>query len=1339
MVRFALKSLIMPWRILILGLLLAVVCSSPAGPAQAPSGGTSENQIKVAMFIPRPDSFWETNVRYARAAAQDLGLELEIIDFHDNAGVLLKNIERICREGVSGIIFPSFGNAGETVLEMAEIHRTPAFMINSDIKGADFPPRTKYRFWLGKMVPDDYSAGATLMQQLLSMADKAGMTRYNVLCIEGRPDEESSIQRRLGVEHYIKYDPRVVSFTVAAGNWDPNTAAALFKKYYKENPDINLVWCANDNMALAVADAVKELDIEEPIFIGGMDWDPRALIAIGEGRLQVSVGGHFIEGAWAVTMLYDYLKGVDFSSEGLSFTTSMDTITKDNLDTYSHFLDLDPDEIDFRQYSKAYNPARTKYTLDLADVAKGVLVSKGRPQQLLELTAEEKAFLRSHPKITLGVMEAWPPMDFVDQSGRPSGIGADYAKYLEETLGIKLELVPGPFQENLEATKAKKLDALMDVTPKPEREEFLNFTRAYLDIPHVIVAREDGPYYATESDLDGKTLALEEGFYSVKYFRDKYPKVKIKEFGTTSLALDAVSRGRADAYAGNRAVAVWLMEQEVINNLQVQGRLNKSGSILTIGVRKDWPELASIFDKALATMPMEDVRTIRRRWAGFSEEETGDRRPVLTETDKEWLSAHKELRLGVSLDWPPFEFTDDQGNYVGITSEYVNWLNQTLGIKMNPLTGLSWSEVLQAVQRGDIDLIPAIVKTKEREEHLIFTRPYLKVPLVVITRNDADYLESLDKLAGKKVAVIRGFLTRTILENKHPDIVFIELNTPEDALRAVADGDAYATISNVAVLDYHSRSLGLDNLKVAAPTPYALDLSFAVRKDMPELGYILDKALASISEKDKAVFHERWANIRIKRQVDWMMVVRLVVSVILIAAIIMAVIMRWNRILKREVAERTVAEQKIQAMSAAIHDALIMIDSKSTILFWNQAAENIFGYTAEEALGKHMHGLFAPEEYREAAAKGLREFARTGQGPAIGSLLEYQALRRDGSAFPAEIAISAFQVDEVWFAVGMVRDITERKQIEEQIKAAREELLLIFDNSQVGIMFMQGDCELARVNRSLADILGYDSPRELIGFNMSRLHLSEQSFLSFKASNHEVLLQGRQSRIEYQLRRKDGSAVWCSMSGNAVDTANPPDLNKGVIWVIDDITDRKRAEDALREAEEQNRLILENAGDGIFGIDTNGCLLFINKAACDMLGICGDSILGKNVHELIHHSHGDGSPYPDKDCPMTFSYKEGTTHHITDEVLWRKDGTCFYVEYTSTPIYKDEHVVGAVITFREVTERREAEEKLREYMEDLERFNRLVIGREVRMIELKSEINDLMKQMGQEEKYRIVE
>lgn len=137
-------------------------------------------------------------------------------------------------------------------------------------------------------------------------------------------------------------------------------------------------------------------------------------------------------------------------------------------------------------------------------------------------------------------------------------------------------------------------------------------------------------------------------------------------------------------------------------------------------------------------------------------------------------------------------------------------------------------------------------------------------------------------------------------------------------------------------------------------------------------------------------------------------------------------------------------------------------------------------------------------------------------------------------------------------------------------------------------------------------------------------------------------------------------------------------------------------------ATERLTLLLESTGEGIFGIDLEGRCTFVNRAAAQMLGWRTEQVLGRNMHALMHHTHADGRHYPECDCPIFRAFRQGQPCRISDEVLWRADGSCFPAEYSSYPIVENGEVRGAVATFVDITERRRAEALLRKSHEELE-------------------------------------
>jgi PAS domain S-box-containing protein len=230
------------------------------------------------------------------------------------------------------------------------------------------------------------------------------------------------------------------------------------------------------------------------------------------------------------------------------------------------------------------------------------------------------------------------------------------------------------------------------------------------------------------------------------------------------------------------------------------------------------------------------------------------------------------------------------------------------------------------------------------------------------------------------------------------------------------------------------------------------------------------------------------------------------------------------------------------------------------------------------------------------------------------------------------------------------------------------------------------------VNSRFCQVTGY-TVEEAVGRN-PRILKSGKTPSEVYRELWKTLSSGGEWRGELLNKKKNGEEFWESASISPIK--NEKGETTHFVAVKEDVTEQKKIRESLRESEEKSRLLLQSVGEGIFGVDLDGKVAFINPAANRMLGYGPEELIGKEIHEKIHHSHADGSAYPKSECPMYLTRADGTDHHIADEVLWRKDGSSFPVEYTSMPIKKNEQVVGAVITFMDITERKRTEEVVKE-------------------------------------------
>ena len=288
--------------------------------------------------------------------------------------------------------------------------------------------------------------------------------------------------------------------------------------------------------------------------------------------------------------------------------------------------------------------------------------------------------------------------------------------------------------------------------------------------------------------------------------------------------------------------------------------------------------------------------------------------------------------------------------------------------------------------------------------------------------------------------------------------------------------------------------------------------------------------------------------------------------------------------------------------------------------------------------------------------------------------------------------------------VGVCTDVTEQKAAERALGHERDLLHALMDNVPDAIYFKDSASRFIRLNRALADRFELDEPTAAVGKTDADFFGPAHAEQALR-DEQDVMHTGRPvvAREEREVW-PDGSTTWASTT--KIPLRDPDGAIVGTVGISRDITRGKEAEAALREAEERARLLLESSCEGIYGIDANGRCSFVNTAAASMLGYRPDEVLGRNMHDLIHHARADGTPYPEADCPIFNAARGGEDCRVAHDVLWRRNGTFFPAEYSSSPLRVEGRVIGAVVNFTDITDRKRAETELHKAKEAAEAANR---------------------------------
>jgi PAS domain S-box-containing protein len=601
----------------------------------------------------------------------------------------------------------------------------------------------------------------------------------------------------------------------------------------------------------------------------------------------------------------------------------------------------------------------------------------------IDLSKEERAFLKAHPVIRFGTDETWAPYVTKGADGELEGFDVDLLHYINATTGANIQLVTGQWSDMVKKAKAHEIDGLATSAPLEVRAPYFNFSDIYVsEFPLIIVRSETHLDITQLGDLAGKTLAIQRGNEFYTSLLKPYPDIKIIETDSETKSAAMLVEGRADA-ALSSTTSYNDQFKKFFKSIKIAHVMSGSSLDVVYSIRKDWPELRPIINKALAALPVEIKNYVFSRWFGFNStllpvDKEVERIPLTTE-EQIWIKEHSEIRLGVDPTWQPLEFVDKKGKHQGISSDYVRILNNRLGLNMKIVPNLSWPQVMESVPQRGIDVLPAVTKTPEREKHLSYSVPYTYINWVIISRTDTPEINSLADLEGRVTAVNAGYASQDHMKEEYLGVPLLPESSTLDVLQSVVDGKAEAAVVelNAATLVIHGhriKSLKVDQHVFKKHDPLAI----AVRNDWPELVQILNKGLASITPDERERIDQKWLAVPIKIGFTKMDMLRIIFFVIVVMSLFVVFFMIWNRRLHKEVHERIMADEKLkkseEQFRLLIENApdAVFVRNKSCFTYLNKAALGLFGADSEQDL----IGTPIIEHYHPKVRDDIRERMR---------------------------------------------------------------------------------------------------------------------------------------------------------------------------------------------------------------------------------------------------------------------------------------------------------------------------------------------------------------------------
>jgi len=696
----------------------------------------------------------------------------------------------------------------------------------------------------------------------------------------------------------------------------------------------------------------------------------------------------------------------------------------------------------------------------------------------------------------------------------------------------------------------------------------------------------------------------------------------------------------------------------------------------------------------------------------------------LTKKELAWLAEHPVLRVALDPDWAPVEYQNEEGEYQGISLDYLQQIEDLLDVRIDVAKGISWKQAVEGVKHKSLDFFASVSVTPEREAYALFTKPYVSMPIHIFARDDVSYIGNLDNLAGKRVAVVAGYAVHDWISKNYPEIILVPVKTLTDALELVDKNVVDAFVGNLVTTTYYISKLQMPQIHLAGNTPYSNQQAMAVRDDWPELRDILQKALNRVSGQKRQTIFNRWMSIKFERAIDFTLLWQLLA----VSLLVVSLILYWNRRLSKEVKQRKLAEEEVRNRELQLIMAADVagmsnweLDLKSRQFTFNDLFYSLLKTSVEKEGGYHMSW----DRY-------LQEFCYSEDMPGLQTRLqqalyatdeiqerfEYRVLNREGDIvdFLMDYRILQDERGKPFKVYGSNIDITKRKQQQQTLYLAQAAI----DSAGDGIFIIEPESgHFISANHQTCQLVGYTTSELIAGMHIYDLdiNLTAENWPTFV----EQFVDNKFIRFEAMLLNKKGEKLPIEVSANMLQHGE----QSHIIAYVHDISERLDAENKLRLSEERFQQALNFAEIGAWDWNVETGDLHWSKQIAPLFGYL-DNEVETSYDNFIKAVHPEDREMVQQ--AIKANVEQGVDYNIEHRVVW-PDGSIHWVSERGAAVRDDKgHALNMLGVVQDITEQKLAQDDIHNKSAELQFFNEAMVDREGRIIELKEEINQLCKE-----------
>ncbi len=982
----------------------------------------------------------------------------------------------------------------------------------------------------------------------------------------------------------------------------------------------------------------------------------------------------------------------------------------------------------FSIWTKLALLALTVFVLAEQPKTLGQLVGPSKPVSGLELTEEERAWLADHPRLRVGIDSWWMPIEFIDENGAYVGVTAEYWQLITKQLGIEIDVSTGMLWHNvMSKARDREIDVLTCVAVQPtgDRYDYFEFTKPYLNLPIVIFTLDDVAYIANLTQLRNRKVAMVRGYVVADWLTRDYPEIELVLVNSNDEAFRLLEERKVDAALEAILPAGVVIRKAGYTDIKVAGQTPYTWE-MGMAIRKDWPLLASILQKAIDAIPQANLHLIADKWF-YEYYSMPDKSRFDYSTVRRVLGVAAALFIVVVL-WNRSLAMQVRRHtrVIDAATEELKKSEELYRLLANHSADLIWKCRSKKDNFEMVYINPAI------EVMLGYTvEEFLRLPIE--ERMTSKSLESVDKAVAEIVLTKSPSTFEIQHKHKNGQLVDCELwVTP------ILDSEEQVVGFQGRTIDVRERkrteqalrdsAARMRSIFSAAPAGIGVvrDRVFIELNDRfcDMLGRTRSELIGQSARICYATQEEyNWVGENMYQQIEVRETGsvetqmahssgRLIHVLLSVAPINQEDWSEGVTFTAWDITDRKRIEAELSESNRFLETTVANLpgfvyrcrnDRDWTMEYLGGRFQQITGYPIEDLIGNRKLSFndLIPVEFTQALWDKWQDHLSRREPVQV----EYPIITADGrTRWMWEQGRGVFDEEGELIALeGFIADATVLRQAEKALRESQEMLNLVLDTVPQSVFWKDSEGRYLGCNRTFAEAVALDNPEEIRGKTDFDLPWPRGEAEGYRADDREVLeRRSRKEHIIEQVQRADGIRIWADTTKAPLYDANGQPF--AVLGVFEDITDRKQAEESLRESRERLDLALRSGGLGMWDWYPQSGKVVYNDLWAKMLEYSAEEV-APHVDFFKERIHPD-------DLPVVM---ERLTQHLdgrlpmyeSEHRLCTKSGKWKWVLDRGKVVEwdSDGQPLRAAGVISDITERRLAEKALRE---SEERFRTLI-------------------------------